>query len=240
MTEICIRIYRFFRNHRAVFWLSMIALYAFFGYFASKIYLEEDINKLMPSSKNEDGSTKLAFANLRIKDKTFLLFEGKDGASVEHITEICDAFIDSLEAKNAAMDSTRQIIGNVFYKLTDDLVPDIIDYLSAHLPAYIDTGVYARLDTMLTTQQMSRQMQANRKDLLSPVGSMFPELIEMDPVGLRNLLMEQMKPFTEGRQVVTRRLTDISLCRILRCAWHLSRRCIRLPIQDRALPCSAY
>lgn len=198
MTEICIRIYRFFRNHRAVFWLSMIALYAFFGYFASKIYLEEDINKLMPSSKNEDGSTKLAFANLRIKDKTFLLFEGKDGASVEHITEICDAFIDSLEAKNAAMDSTRQIIGNVFYKLPDDLMPDIIDYLSAHLPAYIDTGVYARLDTMLTTQQMSRQMQANRKDLLSPVGSMFPELIEMDPVGLRNLLMEQMKPFTEG------------------------------------------
>lgn len=198
MTEICIRIYRFFRNHRAVFWLSMIALYAFFGYFASKIYLEEDINKLMPSSKNEDGSTKLAFANLRIKDKTFLLFEGKDGASVEHITEICDAFIDSLKAKNAAMDSTRQIIGNVFYKLPDDLMPDIIDYLSAHLPAYIDTGVYARLDTMLTTQQMSRQMQENRKDLLSPVGSMFPELIEMDPVGLRNLLMEQMKPFTEG------------------------------------------
>lgn len=198
MTEICIRIYRFFRNHRAVFWLSMIALYAFFGYFASRIYLEEDINKLMPSSKNEDGSTKLAFANLRIKDKTFLLFEGKDGASVEHITEICDAFIDSLEAKNAAMDSTRQIIGNVFYKLPDDLMPDIIDYLSAHLPAYIDTGVYARLDTMLTTQQMSRQMQANRKDLLSPVGSMFPEFIEIDPVGLRNLLMEQMKPFTEG------------------------------------------
>ncbi|MDC7175059.1 hypothetical protein PQH01_03275 [Bacteroides cellulosilyticus] len=52
MTEFCIKIYRFFRNHRAVFWVSMIALYAFFGYFASKIYLEEDINKLMPSSKN--------------------------------------------------------------------------------------------------------------------------------------------------------------------------------------------
>lgn len=37
MTEFCIKIYRFFRNHRAVFWVSMIALYAFFGYFASKI-----------------------------------------------------------------------------------------------------------------------------------------------------------------------------------------------------------
>lgn len=198
MTEFCIKIYRFFRNHRAVFWVSMIALYAFFGYFASKIYLEEDINKLMPSSKNEDGTTKLAFANLRIKDKTFLLFEGKNGASVEHITEICDAFIDSLESRNAAMDSTQQVIGNIFYRLPDDLMLDVIDYMSAHLPAYIDTSIYTRLDEMLTYPHMKQQMKANHDDLLSPVGSMFPELIQMDPVGLRGLLMEQMKPFTEG------------------------------------------
>lgn len=198
MTEFCIKIYRFFRNHRAVFWVSMIALYAFFGYFASKIYLEEDINKLMPSSKNEDGTTKLAFANLRIKDKTFLLFEGKNGASVEHITEICDAFIDSLEYRNAAMDSTQQVIGNIFYRLPDDLMLDVIDYMSAHLPAYIDTSVYTRLDAMLTYPHMKLQMKANHDDLLSPVGSMFPELIQMDPVGLRGLLMEQMKPFSEG------------------------------------------
>ena len=198
MTEFCIKIYRFFRNHRAAFWVSMIALYAFFGYFASKIYLEEDINKLMPSSKNEDGTTKLAFANLRIKDKTFLLFEGKNGASVEHITEICDAFIDSLESRNAAMDSTQQVIGNIFYRLPDDLMLDVIDYMSAHLPAYIDTSVYTRLEAMLTYPHMKLQMKANHDDLLSPVGSMFPELIQMDPVGLRGLLMEQMKPFTEG------------------------------------------
>ena len=198
MTEFCIKIYRFFRNHRAVFWVSMIALYAFFGYFASKIYLEEDINKLMPSSKNEDGTTKLAFANLRIKDKTFLLFEGKNGTSVEHITEICDAFIDSLESRNAAMDSTHQVIGNIFYRLPDDLMLDVIDYMSAHLPAYIDTSVYTRLNAMLTYPHMKQQMKANHDDLLSPVGSMFPELIQTDPVGLRGLLMEQMKPFTEG------------------------------------------
>lgn len=198
MTEFCIKIYRFFRNHRAVFWVSMIALYAFFGYFASKIYLEEDINKLMPSSKNEDGTTKLAFANLRIKDKTFLLFEGKNGASVEHIAEVCDAFIDSLEYRNAAMDSTHQVIGNIFYRLPDDLMLDVIDYMSAHLPAYIDTSVYTRLDAMLTYPHMKLQMKANHDDFLSPVESMFPELIQMDPVGLRGLLMEQMKPFTEG------------------------------------------
>lgn len=198
MTEFCIRIYRFFRNHRAVFYLSMIALYAFFGYFASQIHLEEDINKLMPSSKNEDGTTKLAFANLRIKDKTFLLFEGKDGASTEHIAETCDAFIDLLESQNSAMDSAQQVIGNIFYRLPDDLMLDAIDYLSDHLPAYIDTSAYSRIDSLLTYPHMKEQMAANREDLQRPVGTMFPELIQMDPIGLRSILMEQLKPLTDG------------------------------------------
>lgn len=198
MTEFCIKIYRFFRNHRAVFWLSMVALFVFFGYFASKIYLEEDINKLMPSSKNEDGTIKLAFASLRIKDKTYLLFEGKNGASVEQIAETCDAFIDSLECRNAALDSTHQVVGDVFYKLPDDLMLDVIDYLSEHLPAYIDTSVYNDLDTLLTYEHMSSQMEKNRDDLLGLIGSMFPELIQMDPIGMRSVLMEQLKPLTDG------------------------------------------
>ena len=88
MTQLFIRLSDYFRSHRAICWLSMVALFVFFGYFAMQIHLEEDINKLMPSSKNEDGTTKLAFANLKIKDKTFLLFEGKDP---ERLMETCDS-----------------------------------------------------------------------------------------------------------------------------------------------------
>lgn len=198
MTELCIRIYRYFRSHRACFWILLIGLFAFCGYFASKVYLEEDINKLMPSSKNEDGSTKLAFANLRIKDKTFLLFEGQNGASIERIVETCDAFIDSLMARNAALDSNKRVIGDVFYRLSDDLLPDAIDYMSAHLPAYIDTSFYEDLDTLLTVSRMEQQMRANRNDLGGSFGFMFPELIQMDPVGLRGPLMRQFQPLIEG------------------------------------------
>ena len=59
MTQLFIRLSEYFRSHRAICWLSMAALFVFFGYFAMQIHLEEDINKLMPSSKNEDGTTKL-------------------------------------------------------------------------------------------------------------------------------------------------------------------------------------
>lgn len=102
MTSLCIRIYHFFRNHRPAFWLSMVALFVFFGFFASRIHLEEDLNKLMPSSKNPDGTTKLAFSSLRVKDKTYILFHGRKGTDPEKIADVCDAFVDSSRQRTNA------------------------------------------------------------------------------------------------------------------------------------------
>ena len=191
MTELFIRLSRYFRSHRIVCWLSMIALFVFFGYFAAQLHLEEDINKLMPSSKNEDGTTKLAFADLKIKDKVFLLFEGKD---TEELIEVCDEFVDSLLQR----DSTSQTIGDVFYRLDEDLLPEGIDYLTEHLPAYIDTAAYAQFDTLLTREHFVHQMQQNREDLTGEFGEMFPELIQMDPMGMRSVLADQMEPLTSA------------------------------------------
>ena len=189
MTNYFICIYHYFRNHRLVCWLSMVVLFVFFGYFATQIHLEEDINKLMPSSKNEDGTTKLAFADLKIKDKTFLLFEDTGGVGSSMLHETCDAFVDSLLAEDK-----DSVIGDIFYRLDEDLLPEAVDYLSNHLPAYIDTTAYARFDSLLTREHFIQQMQQNHEDLVSEVGEMFPELVEMDPMGMRNVLAEQMKP----------------------------------------------
>lgn len=191
MSELFIRIYRFFRSHRGVCWLSMAALFVFFGYFATRIHLEEDIDKLMPSSKNEDGTTKLAFANLKIKDKTFLLFE-KVSKETEYsdLIAVCDSFIDTVTTR----DSATHTIADVFYCLPEDLMTDGIDYLSEHLASYIDTTAYAAFDTLLTREHMTRQMRQNREDLEGEFGSMFPELIQMDPIGMRNVLARQLEP----------------------------------------------
>lgn len=198
MTRLCIYIYRYFREHRMVFWTSMVGLFLVFGYFSSQIHLEEDLNKLMPSSRNEDGSMKLAFANLRIKDKTFLLFEGTKGTSTERIAEVCDAFVDSLMTLDTQGDSTSRAIGDVFYRLSDDLMPDGIDYLTEHLPSYLDTTLYAHIDTLLTPAHMVRQMRQNKEDLEGEFGSAYPELIQSDPIGLRNVLAAQMQPLLAG------------------------------------------
>lgn len=198
MTKLCIKIYHFFRNNRTFFWSSMIVLFIGFGYYASQIHLEEDLNKLLPSSKDENGNTKLAFSNLKIKDKTFLLFEGVNNVSTENIIKTCDDFIDSLNCKNIKNNTTEKLYDNIFYSLSDDLFPDVIDYFYNHFPSYIDTCLYSKLDTMLTYQHMSRQMEKNSKDLHSPLGSMYPKLIQIDPIGIRELLLQQFKTLSSN------------------------------------------
>ena len=180
MTTFFIRLFTFFRDHRPIYWLSMAALFLFFGYFAMQIHLEEDIDKLMPSSKNEDGTTKLAFADLKIKDKVFLLFEAKSNLSslTSDLSSVCDQFADSLQK-----DST--LIEDIFYQLDEDLMPEGIDYLTEHLPSYIQPAAYAAFDTLLTAEHMKAQMLQNREDLESEFGEMFPDLIQLDPIGMQ-------------------------------------------------------
>ena len=188
MTKAFIRLFDYFQNHKAAYWASMVALFVFFGYFAMQIHLEEDIDKLMPSSKNEDGTTKLAFADLKIKDKVFLLFaKEKEGTSYEELSAACDAFVDSLQQDSA-------LVEDIFYQLSEDLMPEGIDYMMEHLPAYIDSKAYEGFDTLMSQEHMVQQMDQNREDLASEIGEMFPELIQMDPIGMRTVLAEQLKP----------------------------------------------
>ena len=186
----------------------MTVLLLLMALFASQIHLEEDINKLLPSSKNDDGTTKLAFANLRIKDKTFLLFEDVNGsAGAERLAEVCDAFIDSLHALAERTYPGQETVGDVLSRMPDDLMADVADYLGEHLAAWVDTALYHRIDSLLTPERLAEQMQANRRDLRGPIGAAYPELIQMDPLGLRTALISELAPLT-GAATGAYRLVD--------------------------------
>lgn len=190
MTRLLIRLYHYFSSHATVFWTTMILWFAVFGYLASQIHLEEDINKLMPSSRNEDGSVKLAFADLKIKDKVYVLFHNKKGTDTEATAAVCDEFMDSLIAVTHAGEKGSGV-QNLFYRITDDDMSAAIDYMERHAPLFIDTTTYAAIDTLLTPARLSRQMEQNIADMEGSLGQAYPELIELDPMGLRSVLAKQ-------------------------------------------------
>lgn len=206
MTEFCIKVYHYFRSHQGVYWASMIALFVVFGFFAAKIHLEEDLAKMLPASKNADGTTKLAFQDLRLKDKTFLLFEGKDGATPDDIIAVCDSFVTELELWNAELDSADQVIDNIFSELPmGSLFSNGYDFLYDQLATYVDTSVYASIDTMLTFEHVKRQLEINQEEAERLAESRFgivleahPEIFWMDPIGMRNAFMAPFQSLMGG------------------------------------------
>lgn len=199
MSRLFISIYEYFNRHRLIWILSMIAVLGVFGFYASKIYLEEDIVRLLPSSRNEDGSIKLAFSNLRIKDKTFIVFEDCDGVGIDQLCETVDVVCDSLLATEVDMPDEEKTIVDLFSSIsTEDLLYDAVDYVEQHLPSFIDTAHYAAFDTLLTEENVLRQMHENRDQATSLIGEAFPELLQMDPIGMRHVLQDQLLGLKES------------------------------------------
>lgn len=177
-----ISLYHFFQKHKILLYSLLIISSVLFVYVGSKVEYEEDISKLLPSTKN-DGSVGLVFENLKVKDKIFLLFIPKsDSIDAGILTEKCDDFIAGLLAK----DSTNKDIQNILYRVDDELMQTGIEFVFNHLPIFMDTAMYPQIESLLTNEAIEQQMAANYDLVISPQGMAFRDVVRQDPIGLRN------------------------------------------------------
>ena len=180
-----ISLFIFFRKHKALLYGLLIVSSLLFVYLGSKVEYEEDISKLLPSI--ETGSSKeLVFANLKVKDKIFLLFiPQSDTIDIETLTEKCDFFVERLLEK----DSLSNDILNILYQIDNDLLMSGMAFLYDNASVFIDAGMYPQIESLLTEEAIEQQMAANFDMIVSPSGIVFGNMVRQDPVGLRTLFM---------------------------------------------------
>lgn len=193
MSNITIAIYRYFQKHRGLFYTILVVSSLLFVALGTRLSYEEDISKLLPS--NEIGSSEqLVFNNLKVKDKIFVLFVSKsDSTTLDEITETCDAFSDSLLAKDK-----DSIINDITYNIPEEFLIDGIAYLYDNLPLYLDSTDYTAMDTIFTKSHIERQMSDNYEELLSASGMYSYDIIRQDPAGLRYALKSKGKNISES------------------------------------------
>jgi predicted RND superfamily exporter protein len=180
-----ISLYVFFRKHPVLLYGLLIVSSLLFVYFGSKVEYEEDVSKLLPSIES-DSSEGLVFANLKVKDKIFLLFIPKtDAINTETLTEQCSLFVERL----LQQDSLTNDIQNILYQIDNELLMSGMAFLYDHAPVFIDAAMYPRIEHLLTAEAISSQMAANYEMIVSPSGMVFGNMVRQDPIGLRTLLM---------------------------------------------------
>ena len=157
-----------------------------FIYVGSKVEYEEDISKLLPSLET-GSSEELVFANLKVKDKIFLLFIPKsDTIDIETLTEKCDIFVASLLQK----DSLTNDIQNILYQINSDLLISGMEFLFDNAPVFIDVAMYPQIESLLTDEAVEKQMAANYEAIISPSSMVFSNIVRRDPLNLRTLFMD--------------------------------------------------
>lgn len=189
MAKLTILIYHYFKNHKIVFYSLLVLSTLFLSLFSTKIYFEEDISKLLPAAE-EGGAEELVFSNLKVKDKIFILFNPKtDAVRPEQLTHLCDTFSQAL----LEQDTLYRAIHSMLYRVDETVLQNGIRFLYENAPLFLKESHYSALDSLLTPEQVNRQMAENYSLLRSPAGRAYRELITHDPVALRKIF-----PFGAG------------------------------------------
>ena len=186
MTGLFIKLFHFFSRHKILLYLLAVLSFSLSVYYGSKLTYEEDISKLLPSTDNTKAEG-LVFSELKVKDKIFVQILSKTGETdIDVLLEAGDILVDSL----LAYDAEDGDVGDIMYKIDDDIKQQLLSYAMDNVPVLLDTGLYKAIDSLTSKDNISRQMEANLEKVSSPEGAVFYRIMRYDPINLRSALMD--------------------------------------------------
>ena len=186
MTRFFIDIYRFFRKRRTLYYLLMALTFIVFVYVGFQLTYEENISKLLPSTDNTKAEG-LAFTELKVREKIFIQLVAENGETdVNKLIEATDQLVDSL----LAYDAPDHDAGDILYRINEELKQELLSYALDNIPVLLDPALYPKIDSLISREQVFRQMDDNLEKVSSPEGVVFYRIVRYDPLNLRSVLMQ--------------------------------------------------
>lgn len=194
MTRLVLAIYQFFRSHKIVMWSILLVSTAVLAVFGSRVEYEEDISSLLPKTNN--SNEKLAFANLRVKDKIFVLLTSSNDEQLDsdYLAELSDEFAEGLLEKDG--DDGR--IRDILYQIDETILMDAMGYIADNFPCYVQESDYELIDELLTEESINEQMKKNMELLNSSAGALMKDIVKIDPIGMKSILVDRLKDVKDG------------------------------------------
>ena len=194
MTGLFIKIFHFFQKHKVILYLLIVLSFSLSVYYGSRLTYEEDISKLLPSTDNTKAEG-LVFSELKVKDKIFVQILSKTGnTDIDALLEASDMLVDSL----LSYDAEEGDVGDIMYKIDDDIKQQLLSYAMDNVPVLLDTGLYKEIDILTKKENISRQMEANLEKIYSPEGAVFYRIMRYDPINIRSILLSGVGNDTVG------------------------------------------
>lgn len=184
-----IAIYKFFKGKPFLLIGLVLAAFATTLFFASKIKLEEDINKFIPKDKKIE-EINFVLENLKIKDKLVVNIYNADRSSSETggLMSCADALADSLMNIHGS-----SYVKDISYKVSDDLMMQVYSTFYQQLPIFLEEKDFERIEHFLQPDSLKAILKNDYKTLISPSSVVFAKFIQKDPLSITALALKKME-----------------------------------------------
>jgi len=185
---IVLRLYSFFHRHKPLLAVLVIILLLVFGYFSSKLKLEEDITKFLPKDKKID-EVNFILQNLKIKDKLVINLFHSDSSATDpaDLMACADRLADTLRKTHA------EYIKEMNYKVSDELMMQSYSTFYNYLPIFLEEKDYDKIEGFLSVDSIKSTMKSNYRTLLSPSGMLLGRFIKRDPINLTPIALKKIQ-----------------------------------------------
>lgn len=189
MDSFFIKAYYRLKKQKLLFFLSAFVLFILMGYWASRMTFEEDISKLIPSS--EDSETiQQVLKNVNFADKIIVNISSER----EDNTAFLQTYADSLQSRFSSGENIEKFQG----KFEDDKMMELLDFVSAHLPLYLDEADYAQIDSLLQPENVSEKLSETYHSIVSPSGMVTTQMLRSDPFGMDFMALKKFQRLQSG------------------------------------------
>ena len=186
MHRIFLPVYRFFKKHKALMYVTMFLTFFVFAYFALKLSYQENLLELFPI---EDNESELAFENLKVKDKLIIqLTSSGERLEPEVLAEYMDEFVEDFLIR----DSSTCYIGNTLYAVDEGMLMGVFDFALSHVPSFVDTSCYEAFDKALESRAIAEQMKKNKALMASDETGDLTQMVTSDPLGLLPIIGSEL------------------------------------------------
>lgn len=185
MDSFFVSAYHYLKKRKIAFFTAVMLIFAILAYWASRISFEEDIAKLLPSSDETEQLSKILEA-VSFTDKTVIMIHGDSVENIdpESLKQYANELHETLNEQAGSLIDNIQGIAN------DEQVLEVIDFVSTHLPLFLDENDYAYINKVTQTDSIAEKVDSFYQSLLAPgmlsnVSNMREDPLGLLPLGLR-------------------------------------------------------
>lgn len=180
-------LYTFFQKRKPIFIFLILVVCTVLGFLASKIKLEEDITRFVPSDKNSKSINSI-LDNLKSKDKLIVHLSATNNESLDDMVERSDSVFSFLAANLTKSDYT-----DITFTLTDDRMQQVYELFYRNLPLLLEEDDYKHIGRLINKDSIEEIMSRNYSALLSPSGVVLGKYILRDPLSLTPIALKKLQ-----------------------------------------------